>query len=83
MKLSIKDRIKWLWWTLLRQECVTTIYGLRKTKELTRRDGNFEDENEKTSWVEYYLDGELVHRSVNIALKKGLEIPVFQENLGG
>ena len=31
-----------------------------------------ENVNEKTSWVEYYLGDELVHRSVNVELKNPL-----------
>ena len=36
------------------------------------KDGNMEDSNEKTSWVEYYLGDELVHRSVSVELKNPL-----------
>jgi len=37
------------------------------------KEGGFEDDNEITSWVEYYTQaGELVHRSAHIFLKKGL-----------
>jgi hypothetical protein len=37
---------------------------------LERRDGSVDNDNEATSWVEYWLDGELVHRSAHVALKK-------------
>lgn len=33
-----------------------------------------ENENEKTVATEYWLDGELVHRSVHVHLKKPLEL---------
>jgi hypothetical protein len=47
---------------------------------LVRKDGNMENDNEKTSWVEYYLDDELVHRSVHVELKQPLNlIPVLGE----
>jgi hypothetical protein len=36
---------------------------------LERRDGSVDNDNEATSWVEYWLDGELVHRSAHVALK--------------
>jgi hypothetical protein len=39
---------------------------------LVRKDGDMENDNEKTSWVEYYLDDELVHRSVHVELKQPL-----------
>jgi hypothetical protein len=37
---------------------------------LERRDGSVDNDNEATSWVEYWLDGELVHRSAHVRLKK-------------
>jgi hypothetical protein len=37
---------------------------------LNRKDGTFEDDNELTTWVEYWKDDELVHRSVHVTLKK-------------
>jgi hypothetical protein len=39
---------------------------------LERKDGTFEDDNELTTWVEYWKDGELVHRSAHVTLKKPL-----------
>lgn len=48
---------------------VTTIHGDMDDSLLERKDGNFEDDNEVTSWVEYWLDGEIVHRSVCMHLK--------------
>lgn len=42
-------------------------------EQLERRDSVFEDDNERTEAVEYWLDGELVHRSVRVQLKKSLE----------
>jgi hypothetical protein len=37
---------------------------------LEHREGTFEDDNELTTWVEYWKDDELVHRSVHVTLKK-------------
>jgi hypothetical protein len=37
---------------------------------LEKREGTVDNENELTSWVEYWLDGELVHRSAHVTLKK-------------
>jgi hypothetical protein len=37
---------------------------------LEKREGIVDDENEHTTWVEYWLDGELVHRSAHVTLKK-------------
>ena len=51
---------------------VTTTKGEMDDSLLVRKDGNMEDSNEKTSWVEYYLGDELVHRSVHVGLKQPL-----------
>lgn len=53
---------------------VTTTKGDMDDSLLVRKDGNMEDSNEKTSWVEYYLDDELVHRSVHVELKNPLVV---------
>lgn len=51
---------------------ITTTKGLMPEDALERREGVFEDQNERTSWVEYWLDGELVHRSAHVHLKKAI-----------
>lgn len=52
---------------------ITTTYGLMDESELKRVDGELDNDNEHTTWVEYWLHNELVHRSVHVALKKGQE----------
>jgi hypothetical protein len=42
--------------------------------QLEKREGTVDNENELTSWVEYWSDGELVHRSAHVTLKK---MPTF------
>jgi len=37
---------------------------------LEHRSGEIDNDNELTTWTEYWLDGELVHRSAHITLKK-------------
>lgn len=37
---------------------------------LEKRTGVDENDHERTEWVEYWHDGELVHRSVHMVLKK-------------
>ena len=37
---------------------------------LEKRTGELDNDNEHTTWVEYWLHDELVHRSANIVLKK-------------
>ena len=49
---------------------VTTTKGLMDEELLEKREGTVDNDNELTDWVEYWLDGELVHRSVHVRLKK-------------
>jgi hypothetical protein len=49
---------------------ITTTKGEMDTSLLEKREGELDDENENTKWVEYWLDGELVHRSVDMVLKQ-------------
>jgi len=51
---------------------VTTTKGDMDDSLLEKREGSVDNDNEATGWVEYWLDGELVHRSVNMVLKRGV-----------
>ena len=51
---------------------VTTTKGEMDDFLLEKREGSVDNDNETTGWVEYWLDGELVHRSVNMVLKRGV-----------
>ena len=51
---------------------VFTTRGYMDESLLEKKTGDFEDDNEKSSWVEYWLDGKLVHRSASVHLKKGI-----------
>ena len=53
---------------------VTTTKGDMDDSLLEHRSGTVDDENEFTKWTEYWLEGELVHRSVHVTLKK---VPSF------
>jgi hypothetical protein len=53
---------------------ITTTKGEMDESLLRKEEGVFEDENELTTWVEYWLDNELVHRSAHVTLKK---MPIF------
>ena len=53
---------------------VTTTKGDMDTSLLEHRTGEVDNDNEFTTWTEYWLDGELVHRSVDVTLK---QIPSF------
>jgi len=53
---------------------VTTTKGDMDDSLLGHRSGEVDDDNEFTTWTEYWLDGELVHRSAHVTLKK---MPAF------
>lgn len=53
---------------------VTTTKGDMDDAFLEKREGQSENEDEIVKWVEYWLNGELVHRSVHVHLKKALVI---------
>lgn len=61
---------------------VTTIHGDMDEAQLQRVDGLIENDHEKTSWVEYYLGDELVHRSVHVMIKEGLGIEAVLGRIG-
>ena len=49
---------------------VQTTKGEMDSTLLERRDGSIDNEDEFTTWVEYWHEGELVHRSAHVILKK-------------
>jgi hypothetical protein len=51
---------------------VTTTKGEMDDSLLEKREGSLENDTETTSWVEYWLGGEMVHRSVHMALKRSV-----------
>ena len=51
---------------------VTTTKGVMDDSLLEKQEGTVDNDNELTTWVEYWLDGELVHRSAHVTLKKPL-----------
>ena len=53
---------------------VTTTKGEMDDSLLEKREGSVDNDNEYTTWVEYWLDSELVHRSAHVTLKKALPI---------
>jgi len=62
---------------------ITTIHGDMDEALLEKKTGIVDNENEHTEWVEYWLKGELIHRSVNMTLKKGVFAFGEAANLGG
>jgi hypothetical protein len=51
---------------------VNTTKGEMDEALLEKKEGFVDNEDEYTTWVEYWLDGELVHRSVHVQLKKSV-----------
>ena len=51
---------------------IITTKGEMDESLLEKREGSVEDNNEYTTWVEYWLEGELVHRSVHVQLKQNV-----------
>lgn len=49
---------------------ITTIHGDMDESDLVKTEGAVDNENEHTTWVEYRLGDELVHRSAHVTLKK-------------
>jgi len=53
---------------------ITTIKGEMDESLLDKKEGFVDNDNEYTTWVEYWHDGELVHRSAHVTLKMALEL---------
>ena len=51
---------------------ITTTKGLMDESQLEKREGIVDNDNERTTWVEYWHEDELVHRSVHVTLKKNV-----------
>ena len=49
---------------------ITTTKGDMDESLLEKKEGTVDNENESTTWVEYWLEGELVHRSAHVTLKQ-------------
>ena len=48
---------------------VTTTKGDMEDSFLEKKEGSIDNDIEFTTWTEYWLDSELVHRSVHVILK--------------
>ena len=48
---------------------VNTTKGEMDESLLEKREGSLDNDIEHTTWVEYWLEGELVHRSAHVRLK--------------
>ena len=48
---------------------ITTTKGEMDEALLEKKEGSVDNDVELTTWVEYWHEGELVHRSVHVTLK--------------
>jgi len=55
---------------------ITTTLGDMEADLLEKKEGFVDNDHEFTTWTEYWLEGELVHRSVHVQLKKSVELAV-------
>jgi hypothetical protein len=53
---------------------VTTTKGEMDDSLLEKKEGFVDNDNEHTTWVEYWHEGELVHRSAHVTLKKAITL---------
>jgi hypothetical protein len=61
---------------------ITTIYGEMDEALLEKRIPDpVDNDNELTHAVEYWLNGELVHRSVHVHLKQGIDLAAVVQDL--
>jgi hypothetical protein len=51
---------------------ITTTKGEIDDSLLEKKEGIIDTNTETTNWVEYWFAGELVHRSVNMVLKRSV-----------
>lgn len=61
---------------------IDTIHGKMEDSMLEKRTGLDSDHRADINWVEYWLDGELVHRSAHVALKRTEATEVFAGVIG-
>ena len=61
---------------------ITTTKGLMDESLLDKKTGEIDNDNELTTWVEYWLDDELKHRSVHVRLKRNVFAEGIAEMIG-
>ena len=61
---------------------ITTTKGQIDDSLLEKKEGIIDTENETTRWVEYWQNNELVHRSVDMTLKRNVVTQAVSQPLG-
>lgn len=61
---------------------IATTKGELDESVLVKKEGVVDNDNEYTTWVEYWHDGELVHRSAHVTLKKSPFTDLVTQPLG-
>jgi hypothetical protein len=51
---------------------INTTKGEMDETLLEKKEGEIDNDNENTKWIEYWHEGELVHRSVHVHLKQNV-----------
>jgi len=62
---------------------IETTKGFLPKEMLEMRSGVIDTEVEHTSWIEYWYEGELVHRSAHVQLKQAPAIFATEGSFGG
>ena len=61
---------------------VFTTKGDMDVSLLDKKEGFIDNDNEYTTWVEYWHNGELVHRSAHVTLKKAMILSAKAAKIG-
>lgn len=61
---------------------ISTTKGEMDESLLVKKEGSVDNDNEYTTWVEYWHENELVHRSVHVTLKKSPFTDLVTQPLG-
>jgi hypothetical protein len=61
---------------------VNTIHGEMDDSLLEKREGSLDNDIEFTTWTEYWLNDELVHRSVHVTLKTSPFVQLEAASIG-
>jgi hypothetical protein len=61
---------------------VNTIHGEMDDSLLVKKEGSLDNDVEFTTWTEYWLDDEMVHRSVHVTLKTSPFVQLEAASIG-